>query len=126
MYEAIARGAGAAKILAFSGRPAVLIPRVELQGKVQITVEFRQAVRQTQGVKWLACPTPAASWGRGTVERLALNVTLRSKEPLRTIFSPTHNTTIQRKGLYEATASVKAEKWSGHRRFPPLLGRRQG
>ncbi len=113
MYESIASSTGAAKVLAFTGRPAVLIPRVELQGKVQITVEFRQAVRQTQGVSWLACPTPAASWGRGTVERLALNVTLRSKEPLRTIFSPTHNTTVQRKGLYEATASVKAEKWSG-------------
>ena len=40
-------------------------------------------------------------------------MTLHSKEPLRTIFSPTHNTTIQRKGLHEATASVKAEKWSG-------------
>ena len=55
-----------------AGRPAVLVPHLELQGNVQITVEFRQPVRQTQGVKWLACPTPAASWGRGAVERLAV------------------------------------------------------
>jgi uncharacterized protein YegL len=112
IYEAIARGADETKILTFSGRPALLIPRVELKGTVHLIVEFRGAIRQIQGVKWLSCPTPSA-WGQRPVERLAINVILRSKEPLRTIFSPTHNATIQRKGLNEATASVKAEKWSG-------------
>jgi Ca-activated chloride channel family protein len=117
LYGAIARGTGRANILALSGRSALLLPKVELQGKVQLTITFRAAVRQTQGVNWLACPMPAASWGRGSVERLTLNVTLHSKEPLRTIFSPTHETTVQRKGLYEATASVKAGKWSGADEF---------
>ena len=40
---------------------------------------------------------------------MALTVNLRTKEPLRSVFSPTHNATITRKGLTEATASVKAE-----------------
>jgi Ca-activated chloride channel family protein len=56
---------------------------------------------------------PAASWSRGPVERLALTVNLKTKDPLRSIFSPTHNTTVTRKGLTEATASVRTDHWSG-------------
>jgi Ca-activated chloride channel family protein len=113
VYEAIARGTGAGKLLAFSGRPAILIPRLRLQGKQQMSVSFRTPVHSTQGVRWLACPMPAASWARGPVERLALTVNLRTKDPLRTVFSPTHNATVLRKGLNEATATVRADRWSG-------------
>jgi Ca-activated chloride channel family protein len=113
VYEAIARGCGTAKLLAFSGRPAIFIPRLRLQGKLQMAVSFRTPVRRTQGVHWLTCPMPAASWARGPVERLALTVTLHTKDPLRTVFSPTHNATVLRKGLNEATATVRADRWSG-------------
>jgi Ca-activated chloride channel homolog len=113
VYEAIAKGIGAGKLLAFSGRPAIFIPRLRLQGKQQMSVSFRTPVHSTQGVRWLTCPMPAASWARGPVERLALTVNLRTKDPLRSVFSPTHNATILRKGLHEATATVRADRWSG-------------
>jgi Ca-activated chloride channel homolog len=113
VYEAVARGSGAAKLLAYSGRPAIFVPRVTLQGKVQMTVSFRTPVRGSQGVQSLICPMPASSWTRGPVERLALTVNLRTKDPLRTVFSPTHNATIVRKGLSEATATVRADRWTG-------------
>jgi Ca-activated chloride channel family protein len=113
VYEAIAKGTGSARLLASSGRPAILVPRVRLKGKAQMTVAFHTPVRRTQGVSWLSCPMPAATWARGPVERLALSVSLRTKDPLRTVFSPTHNATIVRKGLSEATATVRAERWSG-------------
>lgn len=112
-YETIAKGSGAAKLLALSGRPAILVPEVRLEGKMQMTVSFTTPVRQAQGTHWLTCPMPAPSWGKGPVERMALTVTLKCKEPLRTIFSPTHNATIVRKGLTEATATVRADRWSG-------------
>jgi Ca-activated chloride channel family protein len=113
VYEAIARGIGAGKLLAFSGRPAIFIPRLRLQGKQQMSVSFRTPVRSTQGVRWLTCPMPAASWARGPVERLALTVNLRTREPLRSVFSPTHNATVLRKGLNEASVTVRADRWSG-------------
>ncbi len=109
----MAKGTGSAKLLAFSGRPAILISRVELQGKAPDDLTFTSPVHSTQGVHWLTCPMPAASWTRAPVERLALTVDLRTKEPLRSVFSPTHHTTIQRKSLTEATATVKADHWSG-------------
>jgi Ca-activated chloride channel family protein len=113
LLETVAKGAGSAKVLAFSGRPVIVVPQVELQGKAQMTVSFRTPVRHTQGVHWLTCTMPAASCARSPVERLTLNVELKTKEPLRTVFSPTHHTDVQRKSLTEATASVRADRWSG-------------
>jgi Ca-activated chloride channel family protein len=113
IYETVAKGSGTSKLLAFSGRPAILIPQIRLQGKQQLIVSFHTPVHTTQGVNWLTCPMPAASWGRGPIERMALTVKLQTKEPLRTVFSPTHNANVTRKGLNEATASVRADRWSG-------------
>ncbi len=113
VLEAVAKGSGSGKLLAYSGRPAILIPTVRLQGKLQMIVSFRTPVRTTQGISWLNCPLPAAGWAKAPVDRMALTVNLRTKEPLRSVFSPTHNATITRKGLTEATASVKADHWSG-------------
>ena len=50
---------------------------------------------------------------KSSVDRLALTVNLRTKDPLRTIFSPTHDAAVIRKGLTEATATVKADHFSG-------------
>src|SRR5262249_49849907 len=62
VYEIIARGSSSSKLLAFSGRPAILIPEVRLQGKQQLIVSFQTPIHVTQGVNWLTCPMPAASW----------------------------------------------------------------
>jgi Ca-activated chloride channel family protein len=113
IYEAVARGTGSTKMLAHTGRPAILVSHVELQGKMQMNIEFQTPIHRTQGVEWISCPMPASSWNKAPVERLTLNVELKTKEPLRSVFSPTHIATIQRKGLNEATATVKADHWTG-------------
>lgn len=112
-YEAVAKGIGSGKLLAYSGRPAILIPKVRLHGKQQMIVSFETPVHTSQGVSSLTCPLPAASWSKASIERLALTVNLKTKDPLRSVFSPTHAATITRKGLTEATATVKADHWFG-------------
>jgi Ca-activated chloride channel family protein len=112
VYEAIARG-GLTKILAFSGRPAILVPSIDLGGKGKIAIQFGMALKSTQGVHMLTCPMPAASYAAGPVDRVAVNVHLTNKKPLRSIFSPTHTTTVTRKSPTEATATVKADRWTG-------------
>ena len=113
VYEAVARGTASTKMLAYTGRPAILVSRVELQGKAHMNIEFQTPIHRTQGVQWISCPMPASAWNKAPVERLTLNVQLSTKEPLRSVFSPTHIATVQRKGLNEATATVKADHWSG-------------
>jgi Ca-activated chloride channel family protein len=111
-FEAIARG-GLTKILAYTGRPAILVPTVDLGGKGTISIAFSMQVKSTQGVHMLTCPMPAAGYAAGPVERAQINVHLTDKHPLRSIFSPTHTTTITRKTPTEATATVKADRWTG-------------
>ncbi len=112
VYETIARS-GLTKLLAFTGRPAILVPTVNLGGKGKLSITYHMAVKRTQGVHMLTCPMPAASFAAAPVERVTVNVHLTDKQPLRSIFSPTHTTTITRKTPTEATATVKAERWTG-------------
>src|SRR5262245_4795012 len=81
MYETIARG-GLTKLLAFTGRPAILVPTVDLGGRGKMTINFGMGVKSTQGVHWLTCPMPAAGYAAAPVERVAVNVTLTSRDAL--------------------------------------------
>lgn len=117
IYESLARGQNAVDLLAFSGRGALLVPQFELQGSIEITVEFRTAVPSVEGVQRLACPLPATAWAGGPVERLSLGVTIRSQLPLRAVFSPTHPAVVQRRGLSAAAVQFKAEHWAGREDF---------
>jgi Ca-activated chloride channel family protein len=112
MYETLARG-GLTKILAFTGRPAILVPTINLGGKGKMSITFGMDVKNRQGMHVLTCPMPAASYSAAPVERVTVNVHLTNKHPLRSIFSPTHTTTVTRKSPTEATATVKADRWTG-------------
>ncbi len=115
IYETLAQGLDSSKILALSGRPALLVPKYELNGRVEIVVQFRQRVRDNAGVWTLACPMPATQWSAGPVARVSVAVTVGSKDrkPLRAMFSPTHTAEVERDGLYEAVVRVKTDNYSG-------------
>ena len=111
-YEAAARGLDNVKILALSGRPALIVPRFHLQGKVEITVEFQQKFRQQGGVCRLECPMPLAGFARPR------GPALRQRDPCQPgaaahDLCPTHTTTVDRNGLHKAVARVKANNYSG-------------
>ena len=113
VYEAMAQGLERVEILALTGRPALLVPEFRLDGKVEITVQFKQPVDDVDGVQSLRCPTPVTVWADGPAARLTATVTVQDSRPLRAMFSPSHDATVQRDGLYKATARVKADRWSG-------------
>jgi len=113
VYESIAQGLKRVEILALTGKPALFVPQFRLGGKVEITVQFKQMVEDIDGVQSLRCPSPAVRWADGPVARLSATVTVHGGQPLRAMFSPTHDATVQRDGLYKATARVKADNWSG-------------
>jgi Ca-activated chloride channel family protein len=112
-YEALSRGLDSVAILTFTGQPAILIPQFELKGKKTFTIEFRQPLGNDQNLLSLQCPTPVTHWASGPVGRLTLTATIASRQPLRAMFSPTHNAAVERDGLHKATARVKANDWAG-------------
>jgi Ca-activated chloride channel family protein len=112
VYEAVARGTGSVELLALTGRPALLVREVSLKGSIDVTIDYGQAVRESQGVLSFECPMPATKWARGPVSRLSLKADVKNRKPLRAMFSPTHPTTIERAGLCEAVVRVKADHWA--------------
>jgi len=119
LYESAARQLDSVAILAFSGRPALLVPKLEVRGKLEIVVDFRQPVAERDGVTWLRLPTPAVAFSTQPVARLSIATTVAGQEPapLRAVLSPTHDAEVERDGLYRAEVRVKADDYTGQEDF---------
>ncbi len=119
LYESAARQLDDVAMLAFAGRPAVLVPSLELRGRLEIVVEFRQPIEHRDGLSWLCCPTPAVAFSKEPVGRLSIAATVTGREgvPLRGVFSPTHEAEVQRDGLYRAEVRVRTDRYTGRSDF---------
>ncbi len=117
VYEAIAKATGSARLLSLGGRPALMFSGFPLGQKAQLTVEFRQPVKEKRGLFEYGCPMPETGLAIAPVARLSITATVRDKEPLRAIFSPTHQPEVKRNGLREASVRVTADNWSGGNLF---------
>ena len=113
VYEAIAKETGSVEILSLTGRPAMLVEHKLTLNKAEMRFWFKQEITKVQGIRFFDCPMPAAEFARGPVAKLSLTAGIKTKKPLRTIFSPTHEAVIERKGLGEAVVRVKADNFSG-------------
>ena len=117
VYRAIGKGADVVSVLALTGRPALLVDGLELSGKVKVTAEFTQRVTRRWGVCSIRCPMPTTAGTGEPASRVSLAATIRTAEPLRAVFSPTHAVTVKRHGLHAASARVKADDYRGEDDF---------
>ena len=116
VYEAVARTTGQVKLLAYSGRPALLVstfPAKWLSGKVQVTVDLSYPVTDEAGLLRVAVPMPAADLGGEPIARVALTATIADKLPLRALFSPSHELTVERPALTQAKAQFTLDQYVG-------------
>ena len=95
-------------ILSLSGQPLIVIPSVTFTPTLDISIEYSQPVKISQGVRFLNVPMSAVRWTGQPLERLMVGVSIRGKQPIRAILSPTHATSIDRPQLETATIKVKA------------------
>ncbi len=114
LYESVAKGIGRTQLLSLSGRPALVVPRFMLHGEMEFAVTFRQKVNDSGGIQSIHLPTPVLHCASGPVGRLTAEVALAAEQPLRTIFSPSHDITVVRDGLTKAVARVKCDQWAGN------------
>lgn len=108
LYEAIAKQTGSVEIVALSGQPALLVPEVMLERRMEVVVSFTAPVRNSEGVSSIVCPMPSTEWSAEPVSRVTLTATVNSSKPLRAMFSPSHEATVVRNGLHDAVVRVKA------------------
>ena len=113
VYEALAKGTGAATVVSMAGKPAMLVESFPLPAKMELCVSFAQRTPVASGVASFRCPMPATTWARGPVARLSLTASIQADRPLRTVFSPSHAATVRREGLRKAQVRVRADDFTG-------------
>ncbi len=91
----------------FIGRSILVVPEFELSRRVNVLLKANY--RQIEGEEFpeVVLPVPQTKWASGPVERLSISVDLDMADPLRTVFSPTHQAEIERGHLTAATVEVR-------------------
>ncbi len=108
-YEDLIKKTNQVGFAAFSGQPALVIPGLRVLGPMEFVLKLTGSVREHQGVKGVRIPLPTTAWADGTLDRLSLSTTIHAQKPVRALFSPTHQTDIDRKTLTHAIVNVRKE-----------------
>ncbi|MFO1489490.1 MAG: VWA domain-containing protein [Kiritimatiellia bacterium] len=85
---------------------------------------FQETVEAGDGLRSITLPTPVTHVSRAKVGRLSVEISATEKEPLRTIFSPSHDVKVTRDSGQGRSALEMRER--GRQRGPaPVLGGRR-
>lgn len=120
LFESIAEQTGNVAIATLGGRRTLVatqFPDGWLDGRTTITYSYTSPVGTDAGLCDLRCMLPATVATRRAARRVSLTVSLSADDPLRAVFSPTHEVAVQRDGLFDAVVRMKASDWTGHDDF---------
>ncbi len=109
IYAALAKGTQSSVPLAWTGRPAYLLPAVELGPRTVVRAALRIAVEQTDDLRVVTLPMPQGHLSARPVQRTRVTVDLKAHKPLRAITSPTHDLVVRRDGPRAARAAATLE-----------------
>jgi len=104
----MAKAARLPALVALVGHPALVLDAISLKGERQLQLDMEVTADERGGARTLALPRPAAAFTAAPVARAELRVQLTSKEPLRTIYSPSHDLRIERSGETSAKARTSS------------------
>ncbi len=124
VYEAIARG-GLTKILAFTGRPAILVPAVDLGGKGKMSITFRLAIKSTQGMHTLTCPMPAAGFAAAPGRARHRQRPPHEQAAVAVHLQPDARDDRHAQNAHRGDGHRQGRPLDRHGGLPPLLGGRQ-
>lgn len=107
--ENLVKATGDVGFAAFIGRPLLVVPEFELGRRVNAHLASAAPDHHgTDRVEQLVLPVPQTKWAAGPLERLSITTDVTSAdEPLRAIFSPTHQSEIERTSLTDAVVRVR-------------------
>ena len=99
LYRDSARYGGNRAILEHDGTRAfvVEVPRIPANGERHIQFEYSQIVRADSDLAKYTYPLSLAKSASGPIENLLLEMEIESDDALRTMYSPSHEVTINRK-----------------------------
>ncbi len=104
IYEDIVRRRRDPALLEYIGRDAfqASIYPIPPGGERRIEIEYSEVLKMDNGLVEYVYPLNTEKFSPRPLEEVVVNVTIRSNEPLRAIYSPSHNVDIVRRGDHNA------------------------
>ncbi|MEP0764742.1 MAG: VWA domain-containing protein, partial [Chloroflexota bacterium] len=109
IYDEIVRRMRDPALLEYVGAGAIQASVFPIQpfSEVKIEIEYGQLLPVEDGLVRYVYPLRTDHLTRRPVERLSINVSVRSNDPISTIYSPTHRIAISRDGEYRFRAGYE-------------------
>ncbi len=105
IYEDIVRRRRDPALLEYVGRDAfqASIFPIPAGGERRIEIEYSQVLSMDNGLVEYVYPLNTEKFSARPLEEVVVNVTVRSNEPLKAIYSPSHEVDVARRGDHNAT-----------------------
>jgi len=109
-YEEIVRNMRDPALLEYAGRGAfrVSIFPIPPQGERRIELEYTQALTAENGLVRYVYPLNTEKFSLWPLEEVSIGVEVRSGQPIRAIYSPSHEISVSREGQNRAIAGYEA------------------
>ena len=109
IYEDIVRSRRDPALLEYVGRDAfqASIYPIPPRGERRIELEYSQVLEMDNGLVEYVYPLNTEKFSPRPLEEVVVNVTIRSNEPLKAIYSPSHDVDIGRRGDHNAVVGYE-------------------
>jgi Ca-activated chloride channel family protein len=110
IYENIVRQMRDPALLEYSDQDVfkVRIFPIEPRSPKRITLSYTQLLKSDSGLVGYSLPLGTEKYSAKPVKNVSVKVTLETKRPLKTIYSPSHAVEVRRDGPQRATAGYEA------------------
>ncbi len=80
---------------------------IPAQGEVRIKMDYAQVVPVSAGLATYVYPLNTEKFSSAPLEEVAVRVRIKSRQALSTVFCPSHNSSVDRKGKHEAVVGYE-------------------
>ena len=110
IYEDIVRKAKDPALLEYADRDVfkVRIFPIEPNSQKRITISYTQVLKSDSGLVSYVYPLNTEKFSAKPIKNVSVKVELETKQPLKSIYSPSHSVEIKRHGPNRATAGFEA------------------
>ncbi len=114
IYEDIVRRMQDPALLEYAGRDLfkVRVYPIEPHSRKRVTLTYSQLLKSENGVAAFALPLNTSKFSARPVKNLALKLDLETRQPLKSIYSPSHKIEVKRNGSRNATVGYEASETS--------------
>jgi len=119
IYENIVRTLKDPGLLEYSDRDVfrVRVFPIEAHARKRITLSYTEILRNEGGLVRFQCPLSPARFSAAPPKQVAIEATIETSRPLKTIYSPSHKIEIRRHDTHRADVHHEVSKSSTHRDF---------